>query len=693
MTITAKLADGTELQFPDGTDPAVVQRTVQSMMAQKANPAADPAAMRNRIAAAQANGITPARAAQQAAIDKPVEQQMRDPGGMSAFISGAGQGLSFGFGDEIGAGMAALNPFDGTSYDEALNGIRGINESAAFARPKTEMAGQVAGAIVPALFGGGVPMGAAKTVAGRVGMGAVAGAIEGGAYGFGTGEGGIANRATNAAKIGAIGAGAGAAAPAVMAGLRMAGNAVKNPLMNVLNIGSETQAGAALQTYLKRSGMTIDDVMNSIRGASREGQPEFAVADAMGATGQRALSGVTRQPGEARQIVTGALNMRQSGQGNRVAGFVDDALNAPRNPGNLSAIPGSTAGNNLGKTAAQVEAEMTKARGAAANVAYDAARSGANPVDVRGALGVIDDRIGGMQGSGVVGDGIDAKLSRFRSKLAAPSSSLPQGTTARELSDFDRVLGVKQEVQDAIGEAVRAGRNNEARELGKLQSELDSALEAASAAYRGANDQFAKASREIGSISEGTAATSNRFRHQDVTARYGSMTPEQQTAFRAGYADPTLAKIDSAAPGADKARPLMDTKNTAEFGAMARDPALLQRQLGRESTMFETRNAALGGSKTADNLADSGDTASQAASVVMNLISGRWGTAGGQIANKAISAMKGQSPKTRELIARMLISQDPQAALVPAIRRAANIGKQDAVIGALARAGATRLAP
>ena len=678
MTITAKLADGTELQFPDGTDPAVVQRTVQSLIAQNANPAADKTAMQARVDAARANGITPARAAQQAAIDKPVEQDLRDPGALSAFASGASQGLTFGFGDEITAGMAAVNPFDSMGYDQALKAIRGQNENAAFARPKTEMAGQIAGALVPALAGGGVSLGSAATIPGRMGMGAVAGAVEGGAYGFGTGEGGVANRGLNAAKMAAVGAGAGAAAPAAMAGLRMAGNAVKNPAMNLLNIGSETQAGAALQTYMQRAGMTMDDVMNAIRGAGREGQPEYAVADALGASGQRALSGVTRQPGEARQVVTDALNLRQANQGYRVSGFVDDALNAP---------------NNLGKTAAQVEAEMTKARGATANVAYDAARTGANPVDVRGALGVIDGRIGGMQGSNIAGDGIDAKLSRFRGRLAAPTESLPQGTTARELSDFDRVLGVKQEVQDAIGEAVRAGRNNEARELGKLQSELDAALEGASSAYRGANDQFAKASREIDAIGEGAAATKNTVRYEDSTARYGAMTPEQQTAFRAGYSDPIQAKIASQAPGADKARPLMDTKNTVEFGAMARDPELLQRQLGRESTMFETRNAALGGSKTADNLADSNDTAAQAASVVMNIISGRWGAAGGQVADKAISAMKGQSPKTRELIARMLISQDPQAALIPAIRKAANIGQQDAVIGAISRAGAVRAIP
>lgn len=36
MTITAELHDGTRLEFPDGTDPAVIQRTVKSVMAQNA---------------------------------------------------------------------------------------------------------------------------------------------------------------------------------------------------------------------------------------------------------------------------------------------------------------------------------------------------------------------------------------------------------------------------------------------------------------------------------------------------------------------------------------------------------------------------------------------------------------------------------------------------------------------------------
>ena len=86
-----------------------------------------------------------------------------------------------------------------------------------------------------------------------------------------------------------------------------------------------------------------------------------------------------------------------------------------------------------------------------------------------------DDRIGGMQGSRVAGDAIDSKLAGYRARLAAQPG--PDGVM-RELSDFDRVLGVKQAVQDDIGAAVRAGRNNEARELGKLVKELDAALRA-----------------------------------------------------------------------------------------------------------------------------------------------------------------------------------------------------------------------
>lgn len=62
MTITAQLADGRTLEFPDGTDPSVIQRTVKSMLAPKRDIAAeianDPISRGAREAIAEAGNQT-----------------------------------------------------------------------------------------------------------------------------------------------------------------------------------------------------------------------------------------------------------------------------------------------------------------------------------------------------------------------------------------------------------------------------------------------------------------------------------------------------------------------------------------------------------------------------------------------------------------------------------------------------------
>lgn len=573
---------------------------------------------------------------------------------MGAGMSGVGgfaQGGTFGFSDEITAALQSLSP--SVTYDQALAVERGRLDAARQSHPVAAYGGEVAGAIA---------------ALSRVAAGAGAGALQGGLYGFGTGEGGAKERAINAAKSAAIGGAIAAAAPVAIAGARAGARAVANPFRSLFNMGSENQASSAISKMLARSGMSQAEVDAALKAAASEGQPEFALADALGAPGQRALSGVARQPGEANAIVTEALTKRQGGQGDRLGSFVADALDAP-------------------DTAAQRTANLTAARGAAADTAYSAARGNAAPVDVRGALSAIDDRIGGMSGSGVAGDSIDAKLASYRGRLSANPETLKAGETARELSDFDRVLGVKQQISDDIGAAVRAGRNNEARELGKVMRELDSALEEASPSYRTANDEFAKASRTIGQIDAGKAAASPRVRASDTVPAFNALTPEQQAAFRSGYSDPVLAKIEAAAPGVNKARPLLNEKTSTELGAMANDPALLARRVGRENTMFETTNRALGGSKTADNLADIGDAKANSASAIINLLTGRWGAAAGQVADKLLAGATGSSPKSREMIAKLLLSSDINAALTPALRKkAAQVGV-DNVISALIRSG------
>lgn len=113
----------------------------------------------------------------------------------------AGQGLSFGFGDEL---EAYLRKGDGT-YEDKLAEIRSAMSKFAEENPKTALAAELGGSIPTALLGG-----AGLARAGLTGAAKVA-ALEGAAYGFGSGEGGLAERAKSAAVGGTIGAATGKA--------------------------------------------------------------------------------------------------------------------------------------------------------------------------------------------------------------------------------------------------------------------------------------------------------------------------------------------------------------------------------------------------------------------------------------------------------------------------------------------------
>lgn len=642
-----------------------------------------PQEVKDRIAAAKAGTlkVSPENAGKQAYIDSMTEQRLND-NWLSAFGAGMGKGASFGFADEIAAGAGSAGEDD---YATILGRLRDRDAALQEDRPVATALGEVVGAVGSTLATrAGIPLAAGASMPAKMVAGGLTGAAEGALYGFGTGEGGAANRAENAAKMGAVGAVAGAVAPPILSGIGTAGRTAGNAIGSALNIPSDLRASRVVEALMKRAGMTADDLDTVIRQAESEGQP-YKVADALGQSGQRGLSGVTRQPGEARQIVTDALRSRQDDQANRIGTFLADALDAP-------------------DTAAARKATLTAARKEAADTAYEAARGTAAPVDVRGVLAVIDDRIGPMQGSGIADDGISGKLSRYRGRLAAsdPAKSVIRGATdissgggektAVELSDFNRILLLKQEVGDDIGAAVRAGRNNEARELGKVQDALDAALEAASPGYRSANDDFARASRVIDKVDEGASAAGPRIRAADTGARIAAMTPDEKAAFSAGYADPLMAKIEAAAPGVNKARGLMSEKTQAELGWMAKDPALLRRRLERENRMFETNALAMGGSRTADNLADIADMQGLSSSVVGNVLSGRWGAAGGQILDRLMAGASGTNPKTREIIAQMLLSNSPTNALAPAIARSEAYAPIVALIENALRAGSMRAA-
>lgn len=557
-----------------------------------------------------------------------------EPSQARAATVGGMHGLSFRGVDEMAGGV-------GGEFERERT--RAALDASYRDHPITTGASEAAGGGITA-FSYGLPALAKRGLLGASAAGGAIGGAEGSVYGFLSGEGSFNERMRNVLPHTIMGAGAGAAAPFAIRGIDQATRPVRNAIGTItdrlLQRGSRTRAGRALSSTLDRAGMTPDDVDVILRQATSEGQPEFRAMDALGPAGQRRASGIVRSGDDAATEIAEFLNQRQVGQHERLAGFVEDAFGAT-------------------DTASARQAALRASRQQAADTAYDAARQGAGPVDVRNALDLIDQRLAPMQGSGVAGDGVDTTLARFRSRLAAGSDNLPDGVSAIELSDFDRVLGVKQDIQDAASAAYRAGRNNEGRLLDRLWRSLDDSLEAASDGYRAANDGFREASRVIDSVEVGQRAARPGQRAADTVETVSRMTPDQQDAARLGYGDSILRRMESTAgEGTNRARPLTSPKFQEEAATLANDADLLGRRVARENTMFETRNRALGGSRTADNLADISDLQGFDASTITNLLTGRWGAAAGQISGAMSDFFTGMDPSTRRIIADALMSQD-----------------------------------
>lgn len=580
----------------------------------------------------------------------------------------AANAAAFGLGDEsqgVKAGIASMwNGGDFLpAYQKERDAVRADMATINQKYPSAAVAGKLAGAAIPALATAPFATGKGLLDTGLRAMGI--GSAEGALQGAGNADG--RDLLAETLKGGLVGAGAGLAAPVVVGLSKMGINAFKEGIPSLLGKAVTSKANRALFRAMDRSGKTAQELDAMIAAAKSAGQPEFALVDALGLPGQRLANGLTRAGGAPGDEVAAYLASRQAGQAERVGSFVEDAFGVG------------------GTTAAKTKEGLVKARADAANAAYDAARSGANPVDVRGALGVIDARTGGMKGSGVTGDGIDAKLMGYRSRLAAQPG--PDGVM-RELSDFDRVLGLKQAVQDDIGAAVRAGRNNEARELGKLVTELDKALEGASAGYRAANDGFRQASKVIDAVDQG-AMMAARGRAADNVPKFGAMAAAERDAARVGYGDDLLKKLEAlAAPTSNRAKPLLSPKRVAEANAMATDPKLYADRLARENTMWETQNRALGGSQTANNLADQ-EAMTGLAGGALDALRSAGNLNFGDTVAKIVAALKplakGQNEPTRALIAQALLSGNPAQALAPAIAQSAKSAKISRMLEAILR--------
>lgn len=462
------------------------------------------------------------------------------------------------------------------------------------------------------------------SAADAAGFGAFAGAMEGN----GAGE-----RFNNALKGGGVGLLAGGALPPALA----IGGAAISPIVSNLRAWHNPIGFAQSQVArgISESGMTPAQIANDIRTAAGEGQGMFTAADAMGNAGQRLLSTTARSPGQARTDVVNFLDGRQAGQGRRISNALAEGFDSPQ-------------------TAAQTEARLTAQRGAAADAEFGAVRNDAGQVDVTPAINNLDRVIGTQPGQVLTpaNDSIEAVLTPFRQRLARVNPD-----------DFEAVQRIRGDMSDAAQVAMRGGQGNRARLIGNAVRELDAAMENASSGFRQANRNFAQASRNIDAVGLGRQAAM-RGRSEDIIPEFQAQSPQGQGAYRAGYVDPLIQQAQGAAFGANKARPLINDAFADEAAVMAPGNPLMQRRIGRENTMFQTRNHALGGSPTAQNLNDDaamGVDPTVIGSVVAQVGSGNYGGALRTMLGAGQNMWSGNTPAVRQAVADILLTRGGNA--------------------------------
>jgi hypothetical protein len=505
-------------------------------------------------------------------------------------------------------------PTFGERYAHSLRDQEGADAKFASQHPVIDTGAKIAGGVAsmaPVVAAAPAAFGASGSLGTRIAAGAASNAAIGAAD--------AGTRGSDPVSGGLIGALLGAGGP-------LAETAVSPIVSNVAaRINPQGYATRQVARAIGESGRTTDQLANDVTQAAADGQNQFTLADALGKPGQDMLSTVARAPGQGGTDVAAALNNRQAGQGRRVANALAEGFGTP-------------------ETAAQTEARMTAARGAQADADFGAVRDDANPVNVVGTLDHLDQIIGTGPGQQLAtpNDSIETVLRGFRERLARVNPD-----------DFSAVQRIRGDMSDAAQSAAQSGYGNRARLIRGAMSRLDAAMETASDGYQAANRTFAQASRDIEAVGQGRDAF-NRGRTEDVIPAFNALRPEGQQAFRAGYADPAIASTQGAAFGANKARPFINDAFRDEAAAIAPGNDLMQRRLDREQTMFSTRERALGGSKTADNLANH-EAMGINPTLVMHAATGNWGAAIGNVLHAGVRGLTGNTPAVRKAVADILL--------------------------------------
>lgn len=546
---------------------------------------------------------------------QPQGQQREATGTIPALLEGVGQGLTFGFSDElegaIRGGVDALTSGRsfGEAYDERLAGARERQKAARETNPVAFYGGEIGSAIAMPFGAARAGAAAARALpnaitapvasAGRAlgfgqmaanagaGLGArtIAGAREGAAYGglfgLGTGEG-VEGRAENAL----VGAGAGglfgAAVPAAVDVGSAVVRGVTNPIRAALNpqqMGREKYAEALLRDRMptgmepSETGNVLEQHVNRLMRV-RQDKPGMMSMDLGGENVRNLVRSAANMPSTGAQRLNRRLDVRQGNQWSRIEKDLTEALGDP-----------STYGQSVDDLAARID-EI-------GNQAIAPALQKETPMT--------------------------PELQRV---LQRPTMRDLLQRVERKLMDEDQPIGlmtrtqalhrVKVELDEAIGQAKRAERMGntptagfDARTLTILKRDLLNAIP--NREYKAALKQYASQAQVLNAAEDGFD-DALKLPVEEVTKKLRSLgTEAERKMYRLGAARALAGRIRQGNVTRDRTEGVFSSPDIQmRLKAIFPDRKSLrefQRRLVMEARMADSRKAVQGNSTTAKQLA------------------------------------------------------------------------------------------
>jgi hypothetical protein len=383
-----------------------------------------------------------------------------------------------------------------------------------------------------------------------------------------------------AAAGGEIGAEAGGDAGRIVGSFLapMTGGMLQGRLSNIINdsqqvnalartLGNMSDDGAAklLAEAMVRDGLSPDDV------AARLAQlgPDAIPAD-LGTSFGRLLRQASNEIPRVQGRATNVLNQRQAGQAGRLASALDDGLG----------VPGLTLDDEI--------IRLNEVSRPVISGLYDQARS--NPLPISGRLRTLFD------GENSLGDAFRSAQRRVADKRAAGDV----------ITHFDIIDATKQQLDDQIGAAIRAGERNTARDLVRLKNVMVDEADIALPGYREARDAFAGKMALESAAEQGTLFM--RMSPREVADITKTMGESELRMYRLGAKQALLDKVDSIQVNADSIRRMFGRNgDSSKLRSLFPSETAFRQfndSLEREAQFSMTRRVAQGNSQTAQQLAD-----------------------------------------------------------------------------------------